>query len=202
MSAPETLRARTRRAVQSELIAVAQDLFAQRGYETVTVEEIASAAGMSKRSFFRYFAGKDELILGKYDQQGEAFAHALSERPADEPAWIALRRMFDGVVAYVADPDKALRAAQLDRIINSSEILRAGYLERMQQVQARIVEVLRARPGVTLPPLDAAALVAAAFAAMSTAHHHASQAGTHLAEALDAAMDAIATETAPLRPSN
>lgn len=187
----ETLRERTRRAVQAELLTVAQDLFVENGYEAVTVEEIAAAGGMSKRSFFRYFANKDALVLGKYDRQGESFAEAMRARPADEDPWESLRRMFDDVVAYISDPVKAARAEALDRVINSSENLRAGYLERMERAQELIVDVLIGRSSGELERIDAAALVSAAFAAMSTAHAYASREGLALSEALDQAMGAI-----------
>jgi AcrR family transcriptional regulator len=186
-----SLRERTRRAVQAELIDVAQALFIERGYESVTVEQIAAAAGMSKRSFFRYFPSKDALVLGKYDRQGEDFAEALRARPKTEQPWTALRRMFDDVVTYISDPQRAERAAELDRIINASETLRAGYLERMQRAQRLIVDELVVRGGGSLSTLDASALVAAAFAAISTAHAHAANTTTSFSDALDATMHAI-----------
>jgi AcrR family transcriptional regulator len=187
-----SLRERTRRAVQSELVDAAQALFAEHGYESVTVEQIAAAAGMSKRSFFRYFASKEALVLGKYDRQGEDFADALRARPEDEAPWAALRRMFDGVVEYISDPDRAARASELNRVINASEGLRAGYLERMERSQRVIVDVLLQRSAGALSDLEAASLVAAAFAAMSAAHAYSATHDVALSEALDAAMSAIA----------
>lgn len=192
----ETLRERTRRAVQTELLDAAQELFAERGYEAVTVDEIAEAVGISRRSFFRYFGSKEALVLGKYDRQGEAFAEMLAARPATEPAWTALRRMFDGVVAYISDPELARRAAELDRVIQASETLRAGYLERMDRAQRLIVAELGRRAGAadgaTRHALGDAAVVAAAFAALSAARRAAQAAGLPLGEALDLAMDAVA----------
>lgn len=210
----ESLRERTRRAVQSELIDAAQELFARRGYEAVTVEEIAEAVGISRRSFFRYFGGKEALVLGKYDRQGELFAALLAQRPAAEPPWTALRRMFDGVVEYISDPALAARAADLDRVIQGSETLRAGYLERMERSQRLIVAELarrereREREVATIrdgagkadsagkaggaEALGLASVVAAAFAAMSTARRMAQEAGLPLGEALDIAMRAVA----------
>ncbi len=186
-----TLRERTRRAVQGELLDVAQGLFVEHGYEAVTVEQIATAAGLSKRSFCRYFASKDALVLGKFDRQGEAFAEALTARPLDEAPWESLRRMFDDVVAYVSDPEKARRAAELDRVVNASETLRAGYLERMQRAQQLTVDVLTERSDGALSRLEGAALVAAAFAALSTAHAHAASSGATIADAVDQAMNTI-----------
>lgn len=196
----ETLRDRTRRAVRSELIDVAQRLFAELGFEAVTVDQIAAAAGMSKRSFFRYFASKEEVVLGKVDRHGDEFVRALAARPDDEPAWVALRRMFDGAVAYGSDdPTQAQHAAEMDRVIQSSETLRAGYLQRMQHSQDLVAAELRRREerrGTTSwSDVDAAALVAAAFAALLASHTHAQTSGTSFAATLDAAMDAITRES-------
>jgi AcrR family transcriptional regulator len=187
-----TLRDRARRAVQGELIDVALRLFVERGYDEVRVDQIAEAAGMSKRSFFRYFPSKDALLLGKYDKLGEDLAIALSERPQDEAAWFSLRRMFDGVVDYISDPERARSAEAIDRIIQASDMLRAGYLERMQRAQERIVGVMMQRGDGRFSELEAAAAVGAAFSALATAHLHAARTSLPLADALDAAMEAVA----------
>jgi AcrR family transcriptional regulator len=187
-----TLRDRARRAVQGELIDVALRLFVERGYDEVRVDQIAEAAGMSKRSFFRYFPSKDALLLGKYDKLGEDLAIALSERPQDEAAWFSLRRMFDGVVDYISDPERARSAEAIDRIIQASDMLRAGYLERMQRAQERIVGVMMQRGDGRFSELEAAAAVGAAFSALATAHLHAARTSLPLADALDAAMAAVA----------
>jgi len=189
----ETLRERTRRAVRSELIDAAVALFAEHGYENITVDQIAQAAGISRRSFFRYFGSKEALVLGKFDRLGDEFAQALSARPADEPAWEALRRMFDPVIAYVGDPELGRRAAEVDRIIHSDESLRAGLVERMQRAQALVVDVLRRRPdqGRREDDLALSALVGAAFAALAAASAHSQATGMPLERALDRAMTSI-----------
>src|SRR5687767_2933893 len=98
---PVPIRERTRRLAQTELTAVAQDLFAAQGYDNTTVDQIAAAAGMSKRTFFRYFPSKDDLVIGKYDLFGDRMAEALDARPKNEPVWESLRRMFDITLDYV-----------------------------------------------------------------------------------------------------
>ncbi|GII97696.1 TetR family transcriptional regulator [Sediminihabitans luteus] len=201
----ETLRDRTRRAVRSELIDVAQNLFAELGFEAVTVDQIAAAAGMSKRSFFRYFASKEEVVLGKVDRHGESFVRALAERPDDEPAWVALRRMFDDAVAYGSDPVLGPRAVEMDRVIQSSESLRAGYLQRMQKAQDLVAQELQAREERRRTSdwgaVDAAALAAAAFAALLTAHAHSQSRGEPFAACLDAAMGAISRHSGVRTPA-
>jgi AcrR family transcriptional regulator len=111
-----SLREVARHAVREQVIRSAWELFAQHGFEAVTVEQIADAAGMSRRTFFRYFAGKDELILDKLLAVGDRVANALAARPPGEPAWPALRASFDTVVvAQDALPEPSRRLAVLLR---------------------------------------------------------------------------------------
>lgn len=196
---PDTLRERTRRAVQSELIDVGLALFSERGYEAVTVDEIAAAAGLSKRSFFRYFAGKDEIVLGKIDRQGDQFVRALADRPVEEPAWVSLRRMFDDAVRQGSDPDRAAHGPELNRVIQSSTTLRAAYLERMQGIQRLVIDELdrreRGRGSREWSSVAAPAIVGAAFAALLAAYADSEAHGSSFPDALDEAMGAIARES-------
>lgn len=198
VSEPASLRERTRRAVQAELVDVAQQLFVDRGYERTTVDAIAAAAGMSKRSFFRYFASKEDLVLGKYDLMGDQLVARLAERPDDEPLWVSLRRMFDDVVAYTADRSNAERMGEMERIIAASPALRAAYLHRLDSMQADIADVLRMRAeraGRPIPDGDPSplAIVGAAFACLSAARTASITGGQPFDEAVDVAMQAVAS---------
>jgi AcrR family transcriptional regulator len=171
---PLSLRERTRLAVQAELIDVAQGLFVERGYEATTVDAIAEAAGLSKRSFFRYFGSKEDLVMGKYDVLGDQLKARLSARPADEPVWTALRRMFDDVIAYTADQTNNARMGAMERIVSASPALNAAYLQRLDQMQAEIAGIVRdrehqaGRPRAATDP-SPEALVGAAFACLAAA---------------------------------
>jgi len=116
MSAELTLRDHARGAVREEVMRQAWLLFSAQGFEATTVDQIAAAAGMSRRTFFRYFAGKDELILDKLLEVGDRLADALAARPADEAAWPALRAAFDVVVtAQDQSPEPSRRLGRLLR---------------------------------------------------------------------------------------
>jgi AcrR family transcriptional regulator len=169
---PVPIRERTRRLAQTELTSVAQDLFVAQGYDGTTVDQIAAAAGMSKRTFFRYFPSKDDLVIGKYDLFADRMAEALDDRPADEPVWESLRRVFDLALDYVQDDHQRARSEAMDEIVRSTPQLYARYLEKMQRVQ----ELLIGRVAVRLTdreydPSDPrpAAIVGAAFACMHAA---------------------------------
>lgn len=164
-----SLRDRTRRLVQTELTSVAQDLFLERGYDETTVGQIAEAAGMSKRTFFRYFASKDDLVIGKYDLFGDRLADALDDRPSGEPVWESLRRVFDLTLDYVQDDRARARNDALERIVLGNPQLQARYLEKMQRVQDLLVGRVAARLGDDESSPRAAAIVGAAFACMQAA---------------------------------
>jgi AcrR family transcriptional regulator len=102
---------------------LAQHLLAGQGYERTTVDALAAAALMSRRSFFRYFASEEELVLGKFDLVGERLAALLDERPDDEPLWVSLRRMFDPVVGQVADVTGVARTDEMERTVSSTPSL-------------------------------------------------------------------------------
>jgi len=169
---PLSIRERTRRLAQTELTVVAQDLFLEHGYDGTTVDQIAAAAGMSKRTFFRYFASKDDLVIGKYDLFGDRVAEALDARPLDEPVWESLRRVFDLTLEYVEDDRARARNDAMEQIVRGSAQLNARYLEKMQRVQeilvGRIADRLasQAQGSNDAKPI---AIVGAAFACMQAA---------------------------------
>ncbi|WP_159085027.1 TetR family transcriptional regulator [Planctomonas deserti] len=192
---PTPIRERTRRLAQIELTTVAQDLFLEHGYEETTVDQIAAAAGMSKRTFFRYFPSKDDLVIGKYDLFGDRMADALDARPADEPVWESLRRVFDITLDYVQDSQARARNDAMDRIVQSTPQLTARYLEKLQRVQALLIGRVAARLGSSASASDPrpAAIVGAAFACMQAARASwlSSDQSEPFGEYLDRAMGAL-----------
>jgi AcrR family transcriptional regulator len=86
----ESLRDRRRAQIRADIRRAAFRLFIERGYDAVTTEEIASAAGVSPRTFFRYVPTKEELLLAPVRHGGSAIVALLEERPAAEAPDIAL----------------------------------------------------------------------------------------------------------------
>src|SRR6202035_1631067 len=85
------LRAKRSEMMVSELEAVALRLFDQRGFANVTVEEIASEAPISVRTFYRYFAGKEDVLQLRIVRRSEVLRDALVARPVDESPLGSLR---------------------------------------------------------------------------------------------------------------
>ena len=86
----ESLRDRQRAQIRADIRRAAFRLFVERGYDAVTTEEIAAAAGVSARTFFRHVPTKVELLLAPVRHGGAAIVGLLEGRPAAEPPDVAL----------------------------------------------------------------------------------------------------------------
>jgi AcrR family transcriptional regulator len=86
----ESLRDRQRAQIRADIRRAAFRLFIERGYDAVTTEEIASAAGVSPRTFFRHVPTKEELLLAPLRYGGAAIVSLLEQRPAAESPDVAL----------------------------------------------------------------------------------------------------------------
>lgn len=87
---PESLRDRQRAQIRADIRRAAFRLFVERGYDAVTTEEIATAASVSPRTFFRHVPAKEELLLAPVRYGGAAIVHLLEGRPAGESPDVAL----------------------------------------------------------------------------------------------------------------
>jgi len=80
----EGMRARKRRQTRERIVNAALQLFSAKGFDAVTVDEIAATADVSKRSFFDYFPAKEDVIFAWQDDFGKVLAAAIAARPARE----------------------------------------------------------------------------------------------------------------------
>ena len=74
-----SLRLKKQQFVRSEIWNTAVDLFAQHGYDRTTIDDIATAAGVSRRTFFRYFASKEDVMVQATDTYGDLLVDAVKE---------------------------------------------------------------------------------------------------------------------------
>ena len=81
MSDSASLWERSRQAAYAEITAVAMRLFLEQGFEQTTIDQIAATAGISRRSFFRYFGTKEDVVLGDLARDGERVREALAAVP-------------------------------------------------------------------------------------------------------------------------
>jgi AcrR family transcriptional regulator len=194
MTTAPTLRDHARAAVRDEVMRQAWLLFSRQGFEATTVDQIAAAAGMSRRTFFRYFTGKDELVLARLVESGENVVEALRGRPVDEPVWTSLRRAFDGgVAAQEAHPDIARPLLVMLRTEPGVRATVVQWRRRWQELLEPVVaERLPRRHTGNSPDVRAAAIVASALSCLETAQNAwAGNAHSRMSTLLDQAMAAV-----------
>ncbi len=164
-----SLRERTWRAVRSEISETAMALFVAHGFEAVTIDQITGAAGISRRSFFRYFDTKEDVVLGDLTALGERLRSALEARPAEEPPWAALRSAFQALRNPEHSPATELAVVQVCHQVPS---LRARHLEKHLRWTELLAPDIGRRlgvPGGPTPDPRAQAIVAAALACLDIA---------------------------------
>jgi len=134
--------------VRQEIAHAAWLLFADRGYEDTTVGEIARAAGISRRSFFRYFSSKEDVVIGTTDALAEDVLAAFASRPASEPPLVAIQRALTPAIAKrLADTAEARAIVSL---LRESRTLRRAMLERHARLEERLAGLIAARTGADL----------------------------------------------------
>ncbi|MFC5216780.1 TetR family transcriptional regulator [Streptomyces coerulescens] len=150
----ETLRERKKQRTRDALLRTALELFTSQGYEHTTVDDIAAAVDVSQRTFFRYFAGKEEAALALQDMTVAHFLDAVRARPLHEPPMEALRQAvlegwdtLNDVIEAVAPVELYLRMYQ---VVESTPVLLAAHLRKSVEVEEAIAVILAEREGVDL----------------------------------------------------
>ncbi|XVV09555.1 TetR family transcriptional regulator [Actinoplanes sp. CA-131856] len=140
-----TIAQRKRQVVSDELKVAALQLMAARGFDTVTVDEIVAAAGVSRRTFFRYYASKEDVVIEMLETLGDQMRAELASRPADEPTAMALRHAVE--VAVLDCKDNTGKALPVVRLVLRTPALYARSLERQAAWRDDMTDVLAARLG-------------------------------------------------------
>jgi AcrR family transcriptional regulator len=136
------------------------DLYAERGFEATTVADIAERAGLTKRTFFRYFADKREVLFDGSPELERLFVAAVLEAPESAAPLDAVAVGLDVTAAWFADRHEL--AARRSRIVAQTPELQERELIKLASLAAAVTGALRAR-GVADP---AAALAAEAGVAV------------------------------------
>ncbi|PZE82421.1 TetR family transcriptional regulator [Curtobacterium sp. MCBD17_032] len=157
------LRDITRDAVRARIAAVAIARFDADGFDRVTVEQVAAEAGISARSFHRYFPAKEDAVIGDPARHGAALAAAFGARPADEPVWTALREAFVTMLERGSDHDPETGRRSV-RVMLSTPSLRARNTEKHSAWAEVLLPLVVDRLGGTDGDLRARAVVQAALA--------------------------------------
>ncbi|MET9961625.1 TetR family transcriptional regulator [Streptomyces sp. NPDC006326] len=166
-SAPAGLRERKKRRTRDALLRAALLLFTSQGYEETTVDEITEAVEVSQRTFFRYFANKEEAAFAVQDLVESHFLAALRSRPAAEGPLEALRgavlAAWDTVEEALSDAVPVDLYMRTYRLIESTPALLAVHLRRSTELEERIARLVAEREGLDVDADPRPRVAVAAF---------------------------------------
>ena len=139
----EGMRARKGRQTRERIANTAMALFLERGFDGVTVDEIAATADVSKRSFFDYFSTKEDVVFAWQDEFGPALAAAVRARPAEEPLAVVVEKALTASVAAAvqAHPD----SVAIEGLVRKTPVLRARDHVKYAAIEQALAEALMER---------------------------------------------------------
>jgi AcrR family transcriptional regulator len=162
------IREQTRAVVRSLLAQTALELFAAKGYDNTTVDEVAAAAGVSRRTLFNYFRNKEDLALSGLSEQGELIAARFAERPDEEDPWASLRAAFQVLEDIEITAERRLEIVTL---LFGNDSLRTGHAEKLARWQDLLAPLIEPRlPNSDRRNLAARAIAAAAITCLQAAN--------------------------------
>ncbi|MEN8655117.1 TetR family transcriptional regulator [Streptomyces sp. 21So2-11] len=149
---PTGLRERKKQRTRDALLRVALELFTTQGYEHTTVDEITEAVEVSQRTFFRYFATKEDAAFALQAIVESRYVAELRERPADEGPFEAMRQAvltsWDSIgeaIEAVVPVELHMRTYQL---IESTPVLLAAHIRRSTEIEEEIARIIAGREGL------------------------------------------------------
>jgi mycofactocin system transcriptional regulator len=200
-------RGRPRATSRSELQAIAVRLFAEQGFEATTIEQVTTEAGVSERTFFRYFTTKASVLWADFDTEVAAIRAALAVVPDDVPMMDAIRGAVVAANHYHAEdvPEMRLRMS----LIATEPALSFGAGEHYADWERAISEFAARRLGQPAESLYCLAVGRSVLAACRAAYDRwSARADNDLPWYLDAVLTALASgfdpvalrDAAPLPP--
>jgi AcrR family transcriptional regulator len=140
---PEGLRARKKRLTREAIFAAADRLFAERGFENVTVAEIADAANVSVKTVFTYVNAKEELIF-RHQTVLDAVVQAVASRRLGQTPLVAAAQ---ALLAAVNETDENLSLESFQRMVASGPAARSRARALWEETEIKLAEVLLAEAG-------------------------------------------------------
>ena len=195
-------RERKKRQTRDALMHAALKLFDAKGYEHTAVREITDAVDVSERTFFRYFANKEDLAVSFVRDASSAFIRELAVRPPEEEPLVALRNAFAASLRAIttdeARPGEEPVYLLVVRLVDSTPSLLAAHLRYLHDRDDELVRVLAAREGVD-PVTDLRPRVAAVIfgGLMATATKQWRTEGGGTVDEMLAAIDAFLDQVGP-----
>ncbi|MFG3250278.1 TetR/AcrR family transcriptional regulator [Streptomyces sp. NPDC048187] len=210
-SPTEDRRRRKARQTRDALATAARDLILERGSAATTVEAIAERADVTRRTFSRHFAGKEDAALDFVRRDGDRINALLRARPAGEPPLLAYRRAVRDWLTDREDPawHARPRMRRLLALADTEPELFAAYQRIRVDAQEESIRIVAARLGIDEAARDVrpAAVVDAAAGVLIAALRLWARGGegdsgtADLAALVERAYDALITEAASATPA-
>jgi len=189
-------RGRPRSTSRRELRLIALRLFASRGFDNTTIEQIAAEAGVSERTFFRYFTTKASVLWTEFETEVEMIRSALAAVPDDMPLMDAVRGAVVAANHYQADDVPEMRMRM--HLIATVPALSFSAAEHYEAWERAISEFAGRRLGQPADSLYPLTVGRTTLAACRAAYDRWSvRADADLTTYLDAALAALASGFAP-----
>lgn len=161
------LRERKKQRTRDALLRAALELFATRGYEETTVDDIAAAVDVSQRTFFRYFAGKEETAFYVPRLAETQVVEAVRARPPGEAPLEALRRAvlesWDTINETIEEIVPVELHMRVYRVIESTPALLAVHLRRAAELEEELARIIAEREGLDVDADPRPRIVVALF---------------------------------------
>ena len=142
---PARLRGRPRRITDGEVTACALDLFARRGFEETTVDDIAAELGVGRRTLFRYFSSKNDMVWGNFNWVLDRLRADLDAAPPDQPVMEALTGAVVSSNHYPSDQLPELRMRMT--LITTVPALQGHSMVRYAAWRGVVAEFVASRRG-------------------------------------------------------
>ena len=184
-------RGRPRGTSARELELIALRLFTERGFDETTVDQIAAAARVSRRTFFRYYMSKSDVLWNEFDNEVESIRRLLAEMPDELPVMEAVRRAVVAANHYRAEDVPELRMRM--NLLNSVPELIARAAIHYDAWERAVSDFVARRSGQPADSLYPLAVGRAVLASCRAGYDRwAARADADLPAYLDAALRALA----------
>jgi AcrR family transcriptional regulator len=131
-------RARKRQQTRQRIADAGLRLFLEQGFETTTLDAIAEAAGIARRTFFHYFDNKESLLYAYEDEVEHSFRTALADIDSNSPPFAAMAVALRGMISSFDSE----RARKIHSVVHATEALRAGQHADYERLESLVFAAL------------------------------------------------------------
>jgi AcrR family transcriptional regulator len=192
-------RERNLRATRKRIADTALDLFQRQGYADTTIDQIAAAAGVGRRTIFRHFPTKEAILVDHLATGREVTLLRLAERPVDEPLLVSLHTVLRDLAE--SGYDRRLLAQIRTVLTTDPGVARDELSIGSFQVERKLTDALGGRAGETRSSLEIKAVTLMALSWFTTAAHvYLTEGRPSLLECFDEVVATCTRDIADWRP--